>query len=190
MLVNNLSTDAVIGSPARRGPHNPEHKIYRQNHKKIQQEIFRAVANRDISVRVSQVCRKADITAPTFYLHYRNCNDVLDCYEGSLLEEFRRNLSRSLNHETTFHLLLIFIYQHRQYFRASFRGRNFYAMAEILRELRPVLARRMLDDRVYMAYAANVVAHIAWWGIRERFSRDAIPDYASRLAKIRFVRDI
>ncbi len=172
----------------KRGPINPLHRIYVRNDKLIQKEIFKAVAERDISVRISTVCRNIDISLPTFYLHYRSCNEVLNRYEMNLTSEFKQKLPTAQDRTTTFSLLLIFIYHHRRYFKANFRNHNFYMFSKLLQELRPGLAGSSVGDKPYLSYTAALAACIAWWGTHENFSKDAIPDYAKQLAKIRIMK--
>lgn len=185
MINQNLSPKAR--RKPKRGPVNPLHRIYARNDKLIQKEIFKAIAERNISVRISTVCRNIDISPPTFYLHYSSCNEVLSRYEMDLTSEFKQNLPTAQDRTTTFSLLLIFIYHHRKYFKANFCSHNFYMFSRLLQELRPGLVGSSVGDKLYLSYTAALAACIAWWGTHENFSKNAIPDCAKQLAKIRIM---
>lgn len=165
----------------------PLHKVYQQNDRLIQREIFKAVANRSMSVRISQVCHNAKLSLPTFYAHYRSCNDVLDQYERNLLCEFRESLPITRTRTVVFSLLLILIYKHRKYFKANLTSHNFYILSLIIDELRPILASKDISDKVYLNYTATVISSIVWWGTREKFAKGLIPIYARQLARTRFI---
>lgn len=175
-------------SSTRRMPANPNHKIYQRNDRLIQREVFKTVARRDVCVRVSQICRQARISLPTFYLHYSSCNEVLDRYELNLMKEFKASLSSRRDAVTTYTILLIFLYQHRKYFKANLLGANYYMLAHLLQELRPILATTPVEDRSYLNYMATIMSGITWWGIHEGFSKYLIPKCAARLAAVKFVR--
>ena len=92
-----------------------EHATYRKNELLIQYELVRAIEERRIGLRATEIYTRAKLSRPTFYLHCRNCDDALRQYEANLLYEFQ-NLSAlnyvgspSVSSDVSFTVLMSFI---------------------------------------------------------------------------------
>jgi len=192
MLSNPIfeSANDLLSSPKSvlsSGPVNPEHKTFVRNEKKIQHEVIKALANRNISTRVSYICKRINLSQPTFYLHHRNCNEALVSYENDLLQKFAHLLLEDYNRIEIFTSLLFFIYQHCQYFRACFEGWNFYLIIKMLLELRPYLVSPSVGSKTYIFYMSSIIALLVWWGKTDHFSKEVIPEYIKQLTQMRIV---
>lgn len=174
-----------VDSKLSSGPINPKHKGFLRNERKIQDEVFRAVADRNISTRVSNICKQISISQPTFYLHHRNCNEVLASYEKELLREFVCIFLNDYNRIEVFTSLLSFVQRYHKYFEACFKSRNLYLIVEMLSSLRPYLTSSEVNAKTYVLYSSAVIALIIWWGRTDCFSKKLIPDYIRQLMNLR-----
>lgn len=182
-LISNSSnkTESKLSS----GPFNPKHKTFLRNEKKIQNEVFRAVADRNISTRVSHVCKQINLSQPTFYLHHRNCNEALASYEDKLLQEFAQVFLADYNRIEVFTSLLDFVQRYHRYFEACFKSRNLYLIVEMLSSLRPYLVNSATNTKTYILYSSTIIALLAWWGKSDCFSKRLMPDYIRQLMSLR-----
>ena len=174
------------------GPTNPQHKKYRQNEKLIRQEISETIAKRSISAKVSKICKQANISTPTFYLHHRNPDEALMSYEEELYGEFLRLVVENAKKYTQeadkihiFELLLLYISKNNGYFKASLVSNNLHLLYNILGELCVYVVGDRISDRTGLFYITNLLAVIMWWGNKEGFSKQKLGERAREMAAVR-----
>ncbi len=164
-----------------------EHATYRKNELLIQQELVRAIENRRIGLRATEIYTKAKLSRPTFYLHCRNCDDALRQYEAKLLYEFE-NLSAfsyvgaSANScDLAFTVLMGFVSKHQAYFLANFKNYNFYLLTKLIEKVLSGHSSRISDPQSQTAYIAAIEALISHWGRHDHFASRLIPYYVQAL---------
>lgn len=164
-----------------------KHRTYAQNERRIRESVLKAVAERNISTRVSDICKQASLSTPTFYLHHKNCNEVLSSYEGELLVEFEAMLLKDFNRIDIFSSLLLFMWRHQRYFWACFASQNLYLLTRLLLGLQKYLVGPGVGRKTYVFYCSSIMALLIWWGRVEMFSKELIPEYTRQLKNLRLV---
>ena len=162
--------------------------FYQRNEKRIHQALMELFAERHVNLKTVEVCKLAQISSPTFYLHYRNCREALYSYEQKLESEFVAILPDSPKRFAAFVALLSFVERNQSYFAVSFQKRDLYLLTKILLRLKPILSSESVPDHFYMMYAANIGAYMMFWGQREKFAKVLIHDHAEKLTRIRVMR--
>ena len=170
-----------------KGVKNDKHKTFEKNERLIEQSLHKAIETRTISVRAKDICETANISSPTFYLHYRNVDAALFGYENKLEQKFQEMLPNDLNKEIRFTILLKFIGQYNRYFAACFTSQNFYLVMKLIQLTRPNLAQTKINQKAYIVYANTVVGVLICFGKFEKFSSKAVPLYAKKLANLRIM---
>lgn len=152
-----------------------EHATYRKNELLIQYELVRAIEERRIGLRATEIYTRAKLSRPTFYLHCRNCDDALRQYEANLLYEFQ-NLSAlnyvgspSVSSDVSFTVLMSFIGKHQSYFSANFKNYNFYLLTILVEKVLPDSPPLIKDTQSRAAYLAIIESLILHWGKHDNF---------------------
>lgn len=179
------------------GPSNPNHKTYLHNEELIYKELDRTIAERSIAAKVSQICKNAKLSVPTFYLHHRNMDDALMSYEGKLYSEFLELVIANIKEPQqyadrlrTFELLLIFIRKNCDYFRASLVSNNLHLLYKILRELSSHLIAENTHSKAQLFYVTSLLTVIIWWGNAEDFSKQTLAGRAREMALAKIWRSV
>lgn len=154
----------------------------------IHQALNRILATRRISVRTAEICHAATITYPTFYNHYASSDEALKQRERKLTHNFRARLPHSTHdHEVLFTILLGFVHDERDYFRATLPTSNHWLLAGLFAFLRPRLAGCAINDKTYAIYAQTQIGIISCWARYDHFAKDRIPHYVKALRTTRFL---
>lgn len=167
------------------GPVNPHHRIFLRNEKIIQRNIAKIIAERRISVRVRDICRSSDISAPTFYLHYRNCNDALHKQEVKIKRLFREVLPEKCSREGAFTILMVFMCQHQVYFKATLKSYNLYLLTELIEIMKPYILPSDVNPKTYALYTGSLKGMFVYWYQHDRLAKDKIPYYVEQLMAMR-----
>lgn len=182
------NNDSILQLPKlSRGVKNNKHKTYQKNERSIQRTLHKAIETRTISVRVKDVCEAAQISSPTFYLHYRSIDAALFEYENKLERKYLEVLPKDLNRELRFTLLLNSMRKYHRYFAACIEGRNFYLMVKLVQLTRPNLAQTKINQKAYIIYMATIIGILVCFGRLEKFDDKIILEYAKRLASLRIM---
>lgn len=151
----------------------------------IQRGLEKAVARRRIGLKTIELCREAGIASPTFYSHYRNCDEALIGYEVMLEENFVRSLSRGMRKDVVLTKLLAFVRRHQKYFAAAFKSRNLYLLYRLVRHALPYTETVQL--RPYILYTWSVGAMIFCYGECDKFSDRRLEAYHKGLMRLRLM---
>lgn len=80
-----------------------ESRKTRYTRRALRQALVEALAERPIAdVTVADLCRRADLSRGTFYLHYANPADLLANWEDDLFDTFSAPLREGTGTDTTF----------------------------------------------------------------------------------------
>ena len=173
----------------RRGPANPQGKIYLRTENSIRRAICVGLSRRYLGLQARTVFRTARITAPAFYSHAENVNSALINYETSLERELVEALPKSPKREMAWTILLHFISRNRDYFRATFKTHNLYLISRLINHMRYILVGTGdVSDKSYAIYTANAIGVIQCWANYDHFDKDLIDYYVKKLMQIRFMR--
>lgn len=149
----------------------------------IHQGLDGALIKRRIGLKTSELCREIGIASSTFYLHYKNCDEALVSYELGLEEKFVRLLPDDAGRDLAFTLLLNFVAQHRHYFLSTFRSRDMYLLAKLVKHI--CVAGAELSQKSYVLYVWSVEAMIWCWGECDKFSEVKMEKYRKKLMLLR-----
>ena len=158
---------------------------YMKQEMMIQRGIEHALAKRRIGLKTTELCRDAKIASPTFYLHYKNCDEALVGRELAMEESFVRSLPQNMKKDAAFTKLLAFVIRHQHYFAASFRSRNFYLLVRLIQHAIPYTKK--LQHRAYTLYVWSIGAVIFCFGECDRFSEKKAETYRQILMKLRMI---
>lgn len=151
------------GTGLRSGPKNPHHKLYQQNSQLIYAALCDGLSKRDCHIKVTDLCREAGISSPTFYLHFRDSNDAMRSYEESLAQAFYQLVPVQARRDYVLTLLLDFIVINQQYFSAAQQGKSHYLLSRLIVHYRTVLVGERVSDRIFSNYAYALQIAIACW---------------------------
>lgn len=160
---------------------NKQDERYKKNDQEIRKVLLGALTNRSLNLRPKDVCKKATITRPTFYSHCEGVDDALKQYEEALTVDFTSRLLGSRKRGVVFTIMLGFINDEQDYFRATLSGSNNYLLNNMFGNIRVRLGHKNATDKCYEIYTQHQIALIYCWGKFEDFERQRIPFYANRL---------
>lgn len=162
---------------------NRQDERYRKNDQEIRKVLLGALTNRSLNLRPKEVCEKATITRPTFYAHCENADDALKQYEDELESGFAKRLPRSGRKVVIFTIMLSFINDEKEYFRATLLGSDSYLLNNLFHKLKLRLGYGYATEKRYEIYTHRQIALICCWGKFENFERKLIPFYANKLVE-------
>lgn len=168
---------------ARRRVANRDDERFLRQEKLIRRGLEQALAQRRIGLKATELCRDAKIANPTFYLHYKNCDDALIQYELALEEAFVKILPRNPRKDLSFTLLLNYILQNRHYFSSTFQNRNLYLLSRLIRYA--ITPKAGLNQKAYALYLWSVKTMIWCWGEHDGFSEAKLDLYLKKLSMLR-----
>lgn len=168
-----------------RGPKNPRHKIFLENERRIHHAIHRAIRSRTINLTASKIYQSAGITPPTFYLHCRNSTDAKRRYELRIEQDLYGQIPLHAKKASVFHCLAVHIVRHNQYFRSVLIGHDSYLLRKIILHYRTSLVGHNISDPAFIHYMYNLEAVIFCWGKYDRFSKQKMQDYISKMMRVR-----
>ena len=183
-----MKARAASATSNRRPNHKPPDRRYQRTEKAIRSALNHTICQRRINVRVRELCIRAKITPPTFYLHSPNSDSALKSYETEIIRAFTSLLPKvQPSREMIFLFLLNFIHHHHTYFRATLLNYNSWVLAQLLKRLRPLLTHAQISDKYYDIYIGHLISLISCWGKHERFATAKIPIYAKKLVQVRIM---
>ncbi len=143
----------------------------------VNQVLNDVILKRRIDVRPFDLYTAADVSRPTFYAHYRSCNDALGKYEAKLQAEFADFITTCARAESTFVLLLVFINRRRAYFSSCLASQNIYMLTRFIRQS-IMFAHITYHNRI--AYFTNISAieGIIYCWHEDGFNQTFIESYA------------
>lgn len=162
---------------------NKQDERYVKNDRKIRKVLLVALSKRSMNLRPKEVCRKATITRPTFYTHCENVDDALKQYEDELESRFIKRLPHSGRKVILFTIMLSFINDEKEYFKATLLSSDSYLLSSIFGKLKLRLGYKNMAVKYYEIYMQQQIALIRCWGKFENFERQRIPFYANKLTK-------
>lgn len=145
------------------GPINPNHKKYISNDKSIINVLCVMIKSRRINIRAVELYKPANLSSPTFYLHYRSADDVRQHYEQDLKMGLKQRVPRRASPQIFFTILVNFILHNQQYFIAVSESCDHYLLTEILVSHRRILVSRGTSTRAFMAYIGHLQVVIDCW---------------------------
>lgn len=164
---------------------SPTNRAFMRTTIKIQSGLFRLMTGRRVDIKVSEVCKEAKTSPPTFYSHFSGINEILISYERRMKEDIQVLLLRATSREEFFVILAEHIVKHRPYFVMTERNGNHYWMMEILELGRARLAPRGTNDRSYTAYAGAIMMLIYHMLRHKHLKRATTEDCAKLLTSVR-----
>lgn len=138
-------------------------KRYKNTELMIHQVMNSALRKRRIGLRIKEVCDEAQITRPTFYLHYTSVDAALRAYEQEIEFELLELLKSQQNREVVFMVMLRYVANHKEYFSAVCGVRNSWILTEVLLAMRSRLAFGIRSDKNYQFYVRSLIAIICLW---------------------------
>ena len=170
------------------GPHNPQDRRFTASEHKLHHALHYGLRHRLINFRALDIYRLAHLTAPTFYLHYRNSNHALRQYERKLISEFLSSFHTTQpSREVIFTVMLSFIYKHRSYFNATLPNHNFWLLNEMFRKIHHQLVSSNINNKCYDIYVNSLTGLIYCWNIHEKFNPDKMKFYVKKLTQTRIM---
>lgn len=163
---------------------NKQDERYKNNDRKIRKVLLVALTNRSMNLKPKEICEKATITRPTFYAHCENADDALRQYEKELALGFSKRLPKIGRKIVIFTILLSFINDEKDYFRAAQTGSNFYLLHNLFKQMKLRLGYRDIAKKHYEIYMQQQIALIYCWGKYENFMRERIPFYVKKMINI------
>lgn len=154
---------AHVKTGLRSGPRNPHHKLYQQNSQLIYSALCDGISQRNCHIKVTDICRNAGISSPTFYLHFRDSNDAMRSYEESLEQSFHRLVPARAKRDYVLALLLDFVAMNQQYFLAAQQGKSHYLLSRLIVHYRAALVGEQVSDRAFSTYVYVLQIVIACW---------------------------
>lgn len=145
------------------GPINPNHKRYISNDKSITDVLCLMLRSRSINIHAAELYKRAKISSPTFYLHYRNTDDAREQYEARLSTELAHRIPKNASPQVFFTILINFILHNQQYFTAVSESCDHYWLTEILTHYRKRLVSQDVNDRNFMIYIGILQVTIDCW---------------------------
>ncbi len=188
--INSLNTKRARRSLSKlsRGPANPHHATYIYNGKRVRKSLCKRLSDRSINVRAKELYEDAGITSPTFYLHFRDSNDVLSQYEQDLETDFYEIVPPTKKREVVFVILTEYIVKNRQYFLATHHGDNYSLLKKIIYHYRLVFVSEDISDRSFANYAGTLIVTINCWLCFDKLDKISAAKCAQRLKMIRVVK--
>lgn len=114
-------------------------------------------------------------------------DDALKQYEDELELGFTRRLPRSGRKVVVFTIMLSFINDEKEYFKATLLGSDSYLLHILFHKLKLRLGYECITEKLYEIYTHRQIALIYCWGKFEDFERQRIPFYVSRLTATEIV---
>lgn len=149
---------------------------------RINQALDHVIHERRIDVRPAEIYTAAHISRPTFYAHYRSCDDALTKYETGLEHEFAHNLSTCSKSDSLFTILLVFINRHHDYFAACLASRNVYLLTRFVHQSLSLASTKYGDRLSYFTNVAAIEGIIYCW-FQDGYSRDFLESYLTAIRK-------
>lgn len=166
---------------------NEDDERYKRNNRQIRKVLLSALTDRSLTLRPNEVCKQATITRPTFYAHCENADDALKQYESELELGFSKRLPRMGRKGVVFTIMLSFINDEKDYFRATLQGSDFYLLNNMFDNLKPRLGYKNTGEKYYEIYMQQQIALICCWGKYEDFERQRIPFYVDKLIRTELI---
>lgn len=181
--------ESRLSMKRRRGPTNPNGKVYQRSEKAIRRSLFVALSKRYLGVQAKAIFRAAHVTAPTFYAHNENVNAALINCETDLEKNYIQLISKVTKREMAWTIMLTFLERNRDYFRATTRARDFYLLQRMIDDMRPVLiGTGDISKKSYNLYIFEAIGIIDCWMRFDNFDKNLIDQYVKKLAQLRFMR--
>ncbi len=173
----------------RRGPTNPNGKVYQRSEKAIRRSLFVALSKRYLGVQAKAIFRAAHVTAPTFYAHNENVNAALINCETDLEKNYIQLISKVTKREMAWTMMLAFVERNRDYFRATTKARDFYLLQRMIDDMSPILiGTGDISKKSRNLYVFEVIGIIDCWMRFDNFDKNLIEQYAKKLTQLRFMR--
>lgn len=161
---------------------------YERSELKIQKALQISLSKRRIDVKSCEICQNAAITRPTFSRHCGSPNEALKKYEQSLIRTFQDRLPETeCSSDVVFTILLGFVRDERNYFRATLPNSNFFLLKDMFHDLKPRLVDEQTNRRIYDYYTWSQIVIIGDWANYTRFSKQTIPFYVEKMVKTELV---
>lgn len=157
------SGKASKASRSTKGPKNPQHKLYRTNHHRINQALCERISERRVNIKARELYHGAKLTAPTFYLHFRNSDDVLISYEAELEEDLLQLIPSSAKKITVLTMLTNYIVKHQQYFLAVNNRQDHHMLMQLVEDYRINLVGNRISDDLFDIYVGKLTVVLSCW---------------------------
>lgn len=161
---------------------NPKDKRFQRTEKSIHRALHHALRERQVNLKVKDVCKSAHITTPTFYQHSASCDHALRRYEADLEREFRQLVpKRCANKGLIFTILLNFVLRHQDYFRATTNSGDYWLIIRLFRFLRPRVTSLGASEQRFIIYCHTQIAIICCWVQIDHLAPAQINHYTHQL---------
>lgn len=147
---------------------------------KTEEAILEVLLKSKTMPSTAELTKKARISRSTLYRHHRAMPGIIPDYERDILIIFRREFkntlkSSSLNLESIYFKMLIFVLRHKRVFRILFRYSGDRVAENMVLEVKTQIVQicRLSKgtDRMFKIYAKEVAGIIEDWG-ENGFSED------------------
>lgn len=150
-------------SRSTKGPKNPQHKLYRTNHHRINKALCACISERRVNIKACELYHEAKVTAPTFYLHFRSSDDVLTSYETELEANLLQLIPSSAKKITVLTMLTDYIIKHRQYFLAVNSRQDHHMLMQLVGNYRLNLVGNRISDDFFALYVGKLTVVLSYW---------------------------
>lgn len=168
-----------------KGPKNPQHKLYRKNHHLINQALFKRISTRRINITASELYHEVEVTAPTFYLHFHNSDDVLISYENDLEVDFLKLVSISARKITVLTILTDYIVKNQDYFLAVNNRQDHHMLIRLLGNYRTSLVGERISDDLFALYVGKLTVVLSYWLTFEQLTPESSSACVHELMAVR-----
>lgn len=162
-----------------------QNKRYLKNERKIISVLCVSIHDRRMNVQAREFCRQAKITAPTFYLHYRNSDDVRIGHEKQIIAELNRRVPECVKPDLFFTILISQIVKNQEYFLATNHCKDYCLLHDVLRQYRTNLVGNRLSDRSFTGYSGKIIIVIATWLEYDDINAQTAQQCVRNLLKVR-----
>lgn len=141
---------------------------------KTEKAIFVAYCKLKDYPTAKKLARAAKVSRTTFYRHHKKAQAIPLDYENFLIKTYAKTAKYLLKRGSDLKILifrtLIFIYNHREVFRALFSDNHKEVIKQMLKLLKPSIVDewRLTGDlaKMYNVYANEVLGVIETWGAK------------------------
>ena len=142
-------------------------------------------------IQVRELCRRAEVSSPTFYRHYSSVDDAVQQIESELVVRFAARLGNLNDMQTGRALtqMLFYVARNQDYFELVLARGNVRVIVEMLNVLKPVLMRSWPNygcaelARMWRTYCGAAVGVIVDWA-KVGFKTAEIENYVRHLTVI------
>lgn len=163
---------------------NPNHLRCRVSRRRICNAMCDTISQRSHHIKVTELCKKAKVSTPTFYSHYVNGEQARHSMENDIEQYLQHLLSDKSKPDAIFTILTTSIVRHQRYFLAVHHSNDHYILSRFMAHYRRNLVGSRLGDRSFQAYSGALQIIIGDWLEFEPLTAETAARTTKRLLKV------